>query len=93
MKGTTVRRLGWAGALVLAGLSMGPTVAAQDASPSGAPATVQATQPVEQQDTNEVPWGLLGLLGLAGLAGLRRREAPQTVRTVETEGAKTYAQR
>ena len=93
MQGTRLRRIGWAAALLLAGASIGPAVLAQEASPSGAPAAVQTTQPVEQEDSSEIPWGLLGLLGLAGLAGLRRREAPQTVRTVETEGAKTYAQR
>ena len=70
----------------------GSPVAAQDASPSGVPAAVQATQPVEQQDTNDFPWGLLGLLGLAGLAGLRRRDEPRTVQTTGA-GAKTYTQR
>ena len=93
MHRTPVRRIASAAALLLAGLSVGSPVAAQEASPSAAPAAVQTTQPVEQQDTNDFPWGLLGLLGLAGLAGLRRRDAPQVVRTVETEGAKTYTQR
>jgi len=83
----------WAGAIVLAGVLVGSPVAAQEASPSGEPTTVQTTQPVQQEDSNEFPWGLLGLLGLGGLAGLRRREQPQPVRTVQTEGAKTYNQR
>ena len=88
MKGTPLRRVVWAGGIVLAGVSIGSPVAAQDASPSAA---VQTTQPVEQED-DEIPWGLLGLLGLGGLAGLRRREEPRTVQTT-AEGAKTYSQR
>lgn len=91
MKGTTVRRLAWAGALVIAGASIGP-VAAQEVSPSGEPNTVQTTRTVEREN-NDFPWGLLGLLGLGGLAGLRRREQPQLERTGQTEGAKTYTQR
>ena len=31
-------------------------------------------QPVQQEDDDEFPWGLLGLLGLAGLLGLRKKE-------------------
>ena len=30
------------------------------------------TQPVEREDDNEFPWGLLGLLGLAGLIPRKR---------------------
>ena len=69
MQGTTVRRIAWAAALLLAGLSVGLPVAAQEASPSAAPAAVQTTQPVEQQDTNDFPWGLLGLLAWLGWQG------------------------
>ena len=32
------------------------------------------TQPVEQEDDDDFPWGLLGLLGLAGLLGLKKRD-------------------
>ena len=92
MKGPTVRRIGWAAALLMAGASIGPPVAAQEASPTGDTTTAQTTQPAQQDDGNEVPWGLLGLLGLAGLAGLRRRDEPRTVQST-TDGAKTYAQR
>jgi MYXO-CTERM domain-containing protein len=35
--------------------------------------TTYAT-PVEREDDDDFPWGLLGLLGLAGLAGLKRKE-------------------
>jgi len=64
------RRAGMAAALLLA-LSitmMGSTVYAQEGSPSA-----QASPVVQQEENNDVPWGLLGLLGLGGLAGLRRR--------------------
>jgi len=37
---------------------------------------VQTTQPVQREDDNGFPWGLLGLLGLGGLAGLRRQPEP-----------------
>jgi MYXO-CTERM domain-containing protein len=33
-----------------------------------------AAYPVQQENDDEFPWGLLGLLGLAGLAGLKRRD-------------------
>lgn len=32
------------------------------------------SQPVEREDDDDFPWGLLGLLGLAGLLGLKKRE-------------------
>ncbi len=30
--------------------------------------------PVQHEDEDDFPWGLLGLLGLAGLLGLKKRE-------------------
>ncbi|HEU0134036.1 MAG TPA: WGxxGxxG family protein [Allosphingosinicella sp.] len=30
--------------------------------------------PVQREDDDDFPWGLLGLLGLAGLLGLKKRE-------------------
>ena len=41
--------------------------------------TVTNTQPVEQDDDDDFPWGLLGLLGLAGLLGLKRRDDARDV--------------
>ena len=32
------------------------------------------TYPVQQEEDDDFPWGLLGLLGLAGLMGLKRRD-------------------
>jgi MYXO-CTERM domain-containing protein len=36
--------------------------------------TTVDTMPVEREDDDDFPWGILGLLGLAGLAGLKRRD-------------------
>ena len=41
--------------------------------------TITNTQPVEQVDDDDFPWGLLGLLGLAGLLGLKRRDDARDV--------------
>jgi len=82
MKRPRERRTRVAAALLLAlGVTMlGSTVSAQEGSPSGSaqPSGVAQTSPVavQQDDGNDVPWGLLGLLGLGGLAGLRRRPEP-----------------
>jgi MYXO-CTERM domain-containing protein len=57
--------------LALSITMMGSTVYAQEGSPSA-----QASPVVQQDEDNDVPWGLLGLLGLGGLAGLRRRPEP-----------------
>lgn len=80
MQHTDVRRMGVTVSLLLAlGVTtLGSTVAAQEASPSsGQPSTAAQASPVVQEDDgNDVPWGLLGLLGLGGLAGLRRRPDP-----------------
>lgn len=78
------RRTGVAAAVLLAlsVTTIGSNVYAQEASPSGSPAgqasaVAQASPVVVQEDDgNDVPWGLLGLLGLGGLAGLRRRPEP-----------------
>jgi MYXO-CTERM domain-containing protein len=42
-------------------------------------ATMTNTQPVDQDDDDDFPWGLLGLLGLAGLLGLKRRDEARDV--------------
>ena len=61
-------------------------IAAAAVSMLGAPALAQETvttadtgmsadptvMPVERDDDNDFPWGLLGLLGLAGLLGRKR---------------------
>lgn len=39
--------------------------------------TTVTTTPIETEEENEFPWGLLGLLGLLGLAGLRKKEEPR----------------
>jgi MYXO-CTERM domain-containing protein len=68
------RRTGVAAALLFA-LSVtmvGSTVYAQE----GSPAAQASPAVVQQEEDNDVPWGLLGLLGLGGLAGLRRRPEP-----------------
>jgi MYXO-CTERM domain-containing protein len=77
IKHTWRRRPDVAAALLLAlsVTTLGPTVAAQEASPSGQQA-VQASPAAQTNDDTEFPWGLLGLLGLGGLAGLRRRPEP-----------------
>ncbi len=70
------RRAGVGAALLLA-LSVttfGSTVSAQEGSPSGS--AQPSPMAVQQDDGNDIPWGLLGLLGLGGLAGLRRRPEP-----------------
>ena len=36
--------------------------------------TITNTQPVDHEDDDDFPWGLLGLLGLAGLLGLKKRD-------------------
>jgi hypothetical protein len=36
--------------------------------------TITNTEPVEEEDDDDFPWGLLGLLGLAGLMGLKKRD-------------------
>jgi MYXO-CTERM domain-containing protein len=36
--------------------------------------TVAYDQPVEREEDDGFPWGLLGLLGLAGLLGLKKRD-------------------
>ena len=36
-------------------------------------------QPVDREDDDDFPWGLLGLLGLAGLLGLKRRDDARDV--------------
>lgn len=74
-----IRRAGVAAALLLAlsVTTLGSTVSAQEGSPSAQPSGSPQARPVVQQDDgNDVPWGLLGLLGLGGLAGLRRRPEP-----------------
>jgi MYXO-CTERM domain-containing protein len=38
--------------------------------------TTVTSTPVETEEDNDFPWGLLGLLGLLGLAGLRKKEEP-----------------
>ena len=54
---------------------------AQAATTTGTTDPAFAT-PVEDDDDDEFPWGLLGLLGLAGLLGLKRddRDRDRTVR-------------
>ena len=42
-------------------------------------ATIANTEPVERDDDDDFPWGLLGLLGLAGLLGLKRRDEVRDV--------------
>jgi MYXO-CTERM domain-containing protein len=75
-----IRRMSVAAALLLAlsGTLLGSTVYAQEGSPSALPSGAAQASPavVQQEEDNDVPWGLLGLLGLGGLVGLRRRPEP-----------------
>ncbi len=36
-------------------------------------------EPVQREEDNDFPWGLLGLLGLAGLLGLKKRDDARDV--------------
>jgi hypothetical protein len=51
-----------------------PAVAAATATTgnSGIPADLSTTY--QQEEDDEIPWGLIGLFGLAGLLGLKRRD-------------------
>lgn len=60
-----------------------PTLGRMAFAQEGTTEPVPQTQPVETNENNEFPWGLLGLLGLGGLAGLRRREEPRRVETID----------
>ncbi len=64
---------------ILGSPALGRMAFAQDPTPE----PVTQTQPVETDDGNDFPWGLLGLLGLGGLAGLRRQEQPRRVETLD----------
>ncbi|HEX9964777.1 MAG TPA: WGxxGxxG family protein [Allosphingosinicella sp.] len=61
-------------AALAAVLTLSPAAAvAQNDTTVGTTDTTYA-QPVQQEDDDDFPWGLLGLLGLAGLLGLKKRE-------------------
>ncbi len=36
-------------------------------------------EPLQREEDNDFPWGLLGLLGLAGLLGLKKRDDARDV--------------
>lgn len=60
--------------IAAAGLLLLPAPAtAQDAEANNV-VVADVDQPVEREDDNDFPWGLLGLLGLAGLLGLKKRD-------------------
>lgn len=63
-------KLAQVGLATAAALMMPSAAIAQDT------ATTDATygEPVEREDDNDFPWGLLGLLGLAGLLGRKKRD-------------------
>ncbi|HEX8062044.1 MAG TPA: WGxxGxxG family protein [Allosphingosinicella sp.] len=60
-------------AALAAALMLSPAAALAQNDTAGTADTSYAT-PVQQEDDDDFPWGLLGLLGLAGLLGLRKRE-------------------
>lgn len=61
-------------AAIAAALTLTPAAAlAQNDAAVGTTDTTYA-QPVQQEEDDDFPWGLLGLLGLAGLLGLKKRE-------------------
>jgi MYXO-CTERM domain-containing protein len=61
-------------AALAAALALSPAAAlAQNDTTAGTTDTAYA-QPVQQEEDDDFPWGLLGLLGLAGLLGLKKRE-------------------
>lgn len=62
------------GALAAA-LALSPAAALAQTNDSTAGTTdTTYSQPVEREDDDDFPWGLLGLLGLAGLLGLKKKE-------------------
>lgn len=70
-----LRRSILAFALLLALLSA-PSIKSAYAQDTTTGPVTTTTQPIETNDNEGFPWGLLGLLGLGGLAGLNRRETP-----------------
>ena len=69
MRNTKLAALG--AALILSTSAAGAALAQESTTET----TVTST-PVETEEDNDFPWGLLGLLGLLGLAGLRKKEEP-----------------
>ncbi len=61
-----MKRLVASGALAVAIITAAPGSAQETTDP--------AAFPVQQEEDDEFPLGLLGLLGLAGLLGLKRRD-------------------
>jgi MYXO-CTERM domain-containing protein len=63
-------------AALAAALALSPAAALAQNDTATTTTTADPTyaQPVQQEDDDDFPWGLLGLLGLAGLLGLKKRE-------------------
>jgi len=62
-------------AAIVAALTLSPAAAlAQNDTTAGTATDTTYATPVQQEDDDDFPWGLLGLLGLAGLLGLKKRE-------------------
>ncbi len=70
-----MKKLVASGALAVAIIAAAPVSAQETTDP--------AAFPVQQEEDDEFPLGLLGLLGLAGLLGLKRRDDRD--RTVHTD--------
>lgn len=61
--------------LSAAALALTPVAAIAQTTTTDAAAPIDTTAvPVQQDNEDEFPWGLLGLLGLAGLLGAKKRD-------------------
>lgn len=61
-------------AALAAALALSPAAALAQTNDTVGTTDTTYAQPVEREDDDDFPWGLLGLLGLAGLLGLKKRE-------------------
>ncbi|HYW17502.1 MAG TPA: WGxxGxxG family protein [Allosphingosinicella sp.] len=62
-------------AALAAALALSPAAALAQTNDSTVGTTdTTYSQPMQQEEEDDFPWGLLGLLGLAGLLGLKKKE-------------------
>ncbi len=61
-------------AALAAALALSPAAALAQNDTGTTTADAPYAAPVQEEEDDDFPWGLLGLLGLAGLLGLKKRE-------------------